>query len=153
ADAWFPDTSAVAAIAETLQAPKSALTAWLIVGSADDEEVLRPWIRERGYHAFKLKIGGKDNAADSQRTGAVYRMAKRLGCAAPRLCVDSNCANPDAASVGDYLERLRREDRDAYAALEYVEQPTGRDIGTYAYDWRPVTALKPVLLDEGLTGP
>ena len=41
----------------------------------------------------------------------------------------------------------------ANTLLWYVEQPTGRDIVEYAYDWRPVTARKPVLLDEGLTGP
>jgi L-alanine-DL-glutamate epimerase-like enolase superfamily enzyme len=154
ADAWFPEHGAVAAIAAALRSPPSALAAWLVVGTAGDLEAeLAPWVRERGYHAFKLKLSGTDNAADVARTIAVYRAARALGVAQPRLCVDSNCANPDADSVRDYLERLRVEDPETYTALEYVEQPTGRDIAAYRYDWRPVTALKPVLLDEGLTEP
>ncbi|MCC6680714.1 MAG: hypothetical protein IT445_07410, partial [Phycisphaeraceae bacterium] len=39
---------------------------------------------------------------------------------------------------------------DAYRALEMIEQPTGRDIARYAYDWHPVAARKPVMVDEGL---
>ena len=65
--------------------------------------------------------------------------------------MDTNEANPDAASVLDYLERLRSLDAEAFAALEYFEQPTARDILAHPNDWRPVTRLKPVLLDEGLT--
>jgi L-alanine-DL-glutamate epimerase-like enolase superfamily enzyme len=153
ADTWFPEHGVVAAIAATLQPPQPALTAWMVVGTAGASDAeLRAWVCERGYHAFKLKVNGRDNAIDVARTVDLYRTAKTLGVERPRLCVDSNCANPDADSVRDYLERLRATDAETYAALEYVEQPTGRDIEIYRYDWRPVTALKPVLLDEGLTG-
>ncbi|MFA9480304.1 enolase C-terminal domain-like protein [Phycisphaerales bacterium AB-hyl4] len=41
-------------------------------------------------------------------------------------------------------------DRDAYDALEMIEQPTGRDIETHAFDWSVVAARKPVMVDEGL---
>ena len=51
-----------------------------------------------------------------------------------------------------YLDALERMDPDAYAALEYLEQPTGRDIVRHAFDWHAVSARKPVLIDEGLTG-
>lgn len=151
ADPYFPEEGAAAAVARTLMPPRNALAAWLVVGSSDSEAEVAPWIRERGYRAFKLKIHGHDNAADAARTAAVYRAARACGAEAPRLCVDSNCANPDAESVRDYLERLRAADAEAFAALEYIEQPTGRDIAAHRFDWRLVTALKPVLLDEGLT--
>ena len=36
-------------------------------------------------------------------------------------------------------------------ALLFFEQPTGRDITIYRYEWHPIGAIKPVLLDEGLT--
>lgn len=52
----------------------------------------------------------------------------------------------------DYLDRLRATAPDAFDALEYLEQPTVRDIVAHSNDWRPVARLKPVLLDEGLTG-
>jgi L-alanine-DL-glutamate epimerase-like enolase superfamily enzyme len=69
----------------------------------------------------------------------------------PQLTIDSNEGNPDAASVLDYLHRLRAADANAYESLRYIEQPTGRDIRVAKYDWREVSKLKPVMLDEGLT--
>ena len=155
ADPCFPGKKACAAIQQTIRRePCSELDAWWLISAKDDlgKDVL-PWVRERGYRCFKLKILAKDNSADAARTAEVFRVVKSWGIACPRLTVDSNEGNPDAASVLDYLERLRAMEPAAFAALEYLEQPTGRDITKYAYDWRPVTRLKPVLLDEGLTSP
>lgn len=151
ADPLFPEEGALQAVRQILRPPRMTQRAWLVVGTAEPLERMQEWIRERGYHAFKLKLSGKDNAADVARTVEVFRSARTLGVAGPRLCVDSNCGNPDAASVLDYLERLQATSPEAYDALEYVEQPTGRDIATHAFDWRPVNARKPVILDEGLT--
>lgn len=152
ADGLFDGRSAVAAIRGVLQEPETQLPAWVIVGKNDDlEQDIAPWVRERGYFCFKLKIMGSDNAVDAERTRDVYRAARALGVAHPCLTIDSNEANPDAESVLDYLERLRALDRDALEALSYIEQPTGRDIEQDAFDWRAVSAMKPVVLDEGLT--
>ncbi|MCS6775283.1 MAG: enolase C-terminal domain-like protein [Chloroherpetonaceae bacterium] len=151
ADLLFPAEGASRAVQQILRPPRMAQRAWLVVGTAEPLERMQEWIRERRYHAFKLKLGGKDNATDVARTVEVFRSARAFGVATPRLCVDSNCGNPDAASVLDYLERLYVASPEAYDALEYVEQPTGRDIATHAFDWRPVNARKPVILDEGLT--
>lgn len=153
ADPYFPGSSAVEAISRMLlRPPRREFDAWLVVGKADPlEEEVAPWVRERGYRAFKLKIMGQDNAVDVARTVEVYRAVSSFGARKPRLTIDSNEANPDAVSVLDYLERLRAADEGAFAALEYVEQPTGRDITVHRHDWREVTRLKPVLLDEGLT--
>ena len=81
----------------------------------------------------------------------MYRAVRGVGVVDPALTVDSNEANPDAESVLDYLERLRAADSGAFRALKYLEQPTGRDILLHPQDWRAVTGLKPVFLDEGLT--
>jgi hypothetical protein len=70
---------------------------------------------------------------------------------APRLTVDANEASPSADSVLEYLDRLESADAGAFDALEYLEQPTSRDIHEHAFNWRPVGRRKPVLLDEGLT--
>lgn len=152
ADNYFKTKSVCQAISRTLQRPRPSLDAWWLVSIKDDlEKDVRPWVRDRGYRCFKLKILAKDAAADAARTAEVYRAVKSWGVAHPRLSVDSNEGNPDVASVLDYLQRLRAIDEGAYAALEYLEQPTGRDITLHVHDWRPVTRLKPVLLDEGLT--
>jgi L-alanine-DL-glutamate epimerase-like enolase superfamily enzyme len=151
ADAWLGGNGC-GAIRRMLQPPLKSLPAWILVGKDDDlERDMRPWVDQRGYHCFKIKIMGRDNAVDVARTIAVFRAARQFGVAAPRISVDSNEANPTAASVLEYLLRLRAEAPDAFAALQYLEQPTGRDIRKADYDWSAVSALKPVLLDEGLT--
>lgn len=154
ADHLFPSQGALAAVQQTLQhPPRSQFPAWLIVGKNDDlDQAMDAWAVQRGYRCFKLKITGIDTAQDARRTAAVYRAARRAGVAQPVLSVDSNEANPDARSVLDYLRQLQANDADAFAALAYLEQPTGRDIAEHRYDWRAVAKLKPVLLDEGLTG-
>ena len=153
ADAHFADHGAAAAIRDALRPPRKRLPAWCVVGKDDAlPDALVPWIRRRGYRRLKIKLLGSDNLQDVRRTREVFHAARRLTEREIRLTVDTNEANPDAGSVLDYLRRLRAEDSEAFAALQYLEQPTGRDITKHAYDWRPVTRLKPVMLDEGLTG-
>jgi hypothetical protein len=153
ADKYFPDGGACRAIAKIIGHPRRELPAWYVVGKCDDfDATLIPAIRHRGYRCFKLKLSGDDNDADAGHTIDVFRAATAVGAERIRLTADTNEANPSAESVLDYLLGLQSADRDAYDALEYLEQPTNRDIRQHAFDWRPVTALKPVLLDEGLTG-
>jgi L-alanine-DL-glutamate epimerase-like enolase superfamily enzyme len=152
ADPHFPGSGACAAIRECLRPPARELNAWWVVGKDDSfEDEVGPAVR-RGYRGFKLKIMGRDPAADARRIAEVHRAVVRLGASDPRLVADSNEANPDAASVRDMLERLRSMDAGAYGALDYLEQPTARDIVAHRHDWREVSRLKPVMLDEGLTG-
>lgn len=150
-DSFFSGKGACRAIHQHLQKPVTKLQAWRIVGARDILEKDLKKVIDKGYTAFKLKILGKDAAVDAARTAEVFRFARENGISQPRLSVDSNEANPDPESVVDYLERLRANDADAFAALEYLEQPTGRDIEKHAFEWKKVTSLKPVLLDEGLT--
>lgn len=151
-DGLFPRGGACTAIHRLFHTPQSRLRAWWVVGSDDDlGSDLARVVREHGYRGFKLKILGKDNGADAARTVEVYRALRGHGVDDPALTADSNEANPDAESVLDYLERLRAGDSEAFRALRYLEQPTGRDIMLHPQDWRAVARLKPVFLDEGLT--
>jgi len=150
ADKFF-EGPAYKAIDEVISKPKSKLKAWYLVCKNDDMEVLRPWVQDRGYRCFKIKILGKDNDYDVTRTVEVYRCVTELGAENVEISVDTNEANPDDASVLDYLQRLKAADGDAYNAFQYFEQPTGRDITIHKFDWREVSKLKPVMLDEGLT--
>lgn len=152
-DHLFRGKSACRAIARMLRSPVRKFDAWLVVSKDDSlESDVAPWVRKRGYRCFKIKILGQDTEADVVRTADVYSAVKSWGVRNPRIVVDSNEANPDSASVLHYLDRLQVAREDAYNALEYLEQPTGRDITFYRNDWRMVTARKPVMLDEGLTG-
>jgi L-alanine-DL-glutamate epimerase-like enolase superfamily enzyme len=117
----------------------------------DNDEDVRPWVSGRGYRGLKIKLSGRSPAEDAARTADVWRMARSFGADPVRLVVDSNEGNPDAASVAAFLKRLREIEPAAFEALRYLEQPTGRDIRSHSFDWRDVTRLKPVMLDEGLT--
>lgn len=152
ADRYFPTGGACRAIFDVIQPPQFELPAWYIVGKDDPlDRTLAPAIQKHGYRCFKLKLTGRDNQSDAVRTSEVYRAAQANGVAAPRLTVDANEANPTSDSVVDYLDRLNAVDDQAYRALEYLEQPTDRDIQRHAFDWREVARRKPVMLDEGLT--
>jgi L-alanine-DL-glutamate epimerase-like enolase superfamily enzyme len=152
ADRHFPEGGAAASISRLIQKPRRELPAWWVVGKFDNlHESLEPAVKQHGYRSLKLKITGSDPHADVARTIEVFQFAKRLLGQPPTITVDSNEANPDLASVATYLELLEALDAEAFGALAYLEQPTGRDIVVDRFDWRPVTAKKPVLLDEGLT--
>lgn len=151
-DAHFPNGRTCAAIRALLKStPASQVAATLVVGKGDTLSELSPWITERGYTCFKLKIGGTDPNEDAKRVSDVYQWARELGVSAPRLSVDANCASPDDETVRRFLDILSDTNADAFAALEYVEQPTGRDIQTNAFDWHDFSARRPVVIDEAIT--
>ena len=152
ADRWL-DGRAAECIRRLLgRPPRTSLPAWWIVGPRDElPHALAAPVRGRGIHCFKLKTMGRDPETDAARTVAVFDAARELGAAGVTLTVDSNEANPDVDSVAAYLDAVLARSAEAFDALAYLEQPTGRDIQQHAHDWRAVSARKPVLLDEGLT--
>ncbi len=152
ADKYFRDGGACRAIRAMLQPPRHTLPAWYIVSDTDQlHRELANAIRQRGYLCFKLKLTGRDDQADVSRTVDAYRAVLAAGVDKPRITVDSNEGNPTAESVLEYLQRLQATDTGAFQSLQYLEQPTSRDIHKHPHDWRAVSRLKPVLLDEGLT--
>jgi len=152
-DRWFPSTGAFRAIRDVLRPANNVFDAWYVVGASDDlDDVVREWRERRGYRAFKIKTLGKDAVADAKMTVAIHRHLAPYGNQPVRLSIDSNEANPDASSVSDYLAKVRDLDADAYRAIEYLEQPTHRDIQARPQTWHEVSKQKPVMLDEGLSG-
>ena len=58
-DSYFPESGACAAIRALLKpTPAANVAATLVVGKGDTLAELSPWITERAYHCFKLKVGG-----------------------------------------------------------------------------------------------
>lgn len=142
-----------AAISQMLQPPANALEAWWLVNAHDDlDGDFARAIRENGMRNFKIKTLAKDAAEDAARVASVFRAALRHGVAEPRLSLDSNEAHANADAVQDFLLKLREADAKAFDAVMYLEQPTSRNIQERGFDWRSVASLKPVLLDEGLSG-
>jgi L-alanine-DL-glutamate epimerase-like enolase superfamily enzyme len=117
---------------------------------------LEDWIERDGIRCFKVKLRGNDNDWDVARTAEIAEVVAatddRLGIKSKfYLSTDSNEMNPDPESVVDYLRRLQERSKPAYDALLYLEQPTERDLTVHRFDMRPVAALKPVVVDEGVT--
>jgi L-alanine-DL-glutamate epimerase-like enolase superfamily enzyme len=112
---------------------------------------LEKWIEQDGVFCLKVKLRGTDLDWDLNRTLDVFHIAReRL----PKfhLTADTNeqCTSP--AYMVELLNRLREKSRAAYDALLYVEQPTERDLTAHRFDMRELAALKPVIIDESLTG-
>lgn len=113
---------------------------------------LASWIRRDGLTVFKLKVRGQDPAVDAQRLVAVYRTAVEAGVspANVHLSLDPNeaCAHPDF--LLELFERVAHDCPAALAALDYIEQPTARDLRSYTFTLHQVAQHKPVIIDESL---
>ena len=148
---------------------RETLDAWLVVGTNDAlREADAPdlgdglpasvegWIARCGYRRFKLKTKGANPQAEAEWVGEVYReivtILEQLGLEGTmRYEVDANegCEGPWV--VTEFLDALEALDAEAYAALDYLEQPTERDLGANRWEMAPVARRKPVLADEGIT--
>lgn len=113
---------------------------------------LTSWVQRDGLCSFKIKSQGQDPLIDAQRIAAVYDAAWAATQTRQRihLSVDPNEGCPDAAFLLQMLDALAQDAPDAYAALDYIEQPTGRDLDSYTFTLHEVAARKPVILDESL---
>lgn len=114
------------------------------------------WILRDGVSAFKLKTRGQDPAEDAARVVETYRSAyaalthRGLDGRRLRLSVDPNEGCPDPAILLEMLDRLAQDAPDALASLDYIEQPTGRDLSAYDFTLHDVARRVPVIIDESL---
>ncbi len=113
---------------------------------------LASWIKRDGINAFKVKSRGQDPLADARRLSAIYTTALAAGLAPSQihLSIDPNeaCASPDY--LLEMLDWMAVEAPAALAALDYIEQPTARDLSTYSFTLHQVAQRKPVIIDESL---
>ena len=123
----------------------------------DGEPVsLDEWIARDGVFCLKVKLRGTDLDWDVERTLAVFRIGKeelaQRGQHALHLTADTNeqCDSPEY--LIEYCARLQAASPECFDRLLYLEQPTDRDLETHHHDMRELAQLKPVILDESLTG-
>lgn len=110
---------------------------------------LATWTRQDGLSVFKIKTQGRDPEVDARRCAEVFATVQSVAGATPvALSVDPNEACPDAAFLLTMLDCLERTAPAAYAALDYIEQPTARDLAGYDFTLHDVAARKPVIIDE-----
>jgi L-alanine-DL-glutamate epimerase-like enolase superfamily enzyme len=153
----------------TLREPKPRMPLYHLVGALDPltdvdvkkkvgdglPETLGQWITYNGLTHMKVKLSGDDFAWDVDRVLAVDKVAtpiqEKRGCQTWFYSLDFNekCANVDY--VIEFLKKIREQAPAAFDRVQYVEQPTSRDMKSHPEQkMHQAAELKPVVIDEGL---
>jgi len=153
----------------TSRAPKPSMPLYHLVGALDPltdadiptriddglPETLPEWIVADGLTHLKIKLAGDDLAWDVDRVASVERVAAGAqaarGCEAWCYSADFNekCANVDY--VLEFLAQVGEKSPNALRRLQYIEQPTHRDLRANPENrMHKAAAIKPVVIDESL---
>ncbi|MBZ5581174.1 MAG: hypothetical protein LAQ30_03030 [Acidobacteriia bacterium] len=120
-------------------------------------ETLEEWIPYNGVVAIKIKLNGNDLGWDVERVASIDRVTvaaqARRGVREWLYCLDFNERCPNVQYLLDFERGVRTRAASAFGRVQYIEQPTARDL---AADRRntmfEAARLKPVVIDESLTG-
>jgi len=116
-------------------------------------ETLPDWIKFNGLHHIKIKLQGDDLNWDIERTVGIDRIAQETRPEIPwRYCVDFNERCPNVAYLLEYLRKVKEKTPRGFERIEYIEQPTQRDLKKdRANVMHEAAKLRPVVIDESLT--
>jgi L-alanine-DL-glutamate epimerase-like enolase superfamily enzyme len=150
--------------------PKERLPIYHLVGAADPitesditkrigdglPETLPEWIRFNGLTHLKIKMQGDDLPWDIDRVlkvdRAVVETQQRLGASERRYSLDFNEMCPNVDYLIEFLRQVREKAPVAFDAIQYIEQPTKRDLkADRANVMHEAAKLRPVVIDESLT--
>jgi len=121
-------------------------------------ETLPEWIRFNGLRRIKIKLAGNDLPWDLDRVTSIHRATsetqQKLGVTDWFLSLDFNEKCPNVGYVLEFIKKLDETAPGALAHIQYIEQPTARDLSAHPdFDMHQAARLKPVVIDESLTGP
>jgi L-alanine-DL-glutamate epimerase-like enolase superfamily enzyme len=152
----------------TLRKPKDKLPLYHLVGALDpltDAEVkthigdglpesLAAWIKADGLTHLKIKLAGDNLDWDIDRVLAIDKVAAEANAArgvkAWFYSCDFNEKCPNASYVVDFLTRIKKKNAAAYDRIQYIEQPTHRDLKAHPEKMHDAAKLKPIVIDESL---
>ncbi len=153
----------------TLRDPKPSMPLYHLVGALDPltdadlaapvndglPETLGQWILADGLTHLKIKLAGDDLAWDVARVAGVEQVAAetqpRRGCQQWFYSLDFNekCASVDY--VLEFLRQLQEKSPAALSRVQYIEQPTHRDLRSNPENrMHEAAKIKPVVIDESL---
>jgi L-alanine-DL-glutamate epimerase-like enolase superfamily enzyme len=118
-------------------------------------ETLPEWIRANGLTHIKIKLNGSDLAWDVERVIRVDRVAtetqRARGVTSWVYSLDFNERCPNVAYLLEFLSTIRTRTPDGFARIQYIEQPTARDLranpGNVMHE---AAKIKPIVVDESL---
>lgn len=164
-----PDFAGEYLDAYTSRSPQARMPLYHLVGALDPlteadiekriddglPETLPEWIAADGLTHLKIKLNGDNLDWDVDRVAAVERVAteaqKTRGCEQWHYSLDFNerCAN--VQYLLDFLAKVEERSPSALNRVQYIEQPTHRDLTREPrQDMHPVAKIKPVVIDESL---
>ena len=119
-------------------------------------ETLPEWIRRDGLSHLKLKLNGNNLEADLDRVVKIDRVTaetqRERGVSQWAYCLDFNEQCPNVEYLLEFLRRLREQTPSGYDKIQYVEQPTARDLAANRSNvMHKAARLRPVVIDESLT--
>jgi L-alanine-DL-glutamate epimerase-like enolase superfamily enzyme len=150
--------------------PKPYLPLYHLVGAVDPildadikkrvndglPETLPEWIQYNGLTHLKIKLNGDDLAWDIDRVLRVDRVASETQRPRGRTTwfysLDFNEKCPNVEYLIAFLHHLQEKTPEGFARIQYVEQPTARDLKAHRANVMHAAArLKPIVIDESLT--
>jgi L-alanine-DL-glutamate epimerase-like enolase superfamily enzyme len=153
----------------TLRTPKPRMPLYHLVGALDVlsavdltakvndglPETLGEWITADGLTHLKIKLAGDNLKWDIERVVAVEEVSALAqaarGCTSWNYSLDFNekCASVDY--ILEFLARVKERSPAAFERVQYIEQPTHRDLRAHPENRMHAAAkIKPVVIDESL---
>ncbi|MBW3543672.1 MAG: hypothetical protein KY476_25760, partial [Planctomycetes bacterium] len=153
----------------TLRQPKERLPLYHLVGALDPltdadvskrigdglPETLAAWIAADGLTHLKIKLAGDNLDWDVDRVLAVERVAAEVQARRKverwfySCDFNEKCANVDY--VLEFLDRIQARSPAAYDRIQYIEQPTHRDLEAHPENrMHEAAKRKPIVIDESL---
>jgi L-alanine-DL-glutamate epimerase-like enolase superfamily enzyme len=107
------------------------------------------WIAN-GLTHLKIKLNGDDRNWDLNRAIRVHEAAVKAAKTAV-YSLDFNEKCPNVAYLIDFLHDLKARSAEAYSRIQYIEQPTARDLKANPQNVvHEAAKLVPVVIDESL---
>jgi len=153
----------------TLREPKPRMPLYHLVGALDPltdadvetriddglPETLAEWVAADGLTHLKIKLAGDDLEWDVDRVGSVERVTAQAqaarGCTTWHYSADFNEKCPHVEYVLEFLAKVGERSPEALERLQYIEQPTHRDLKANPENrMHRAARIKPVVIDESL---
>jgi L-alanine-DL-glutamate epimerase-like enolase superfamily enzyme len=119
-------------------------------------ETLPEWIRYNGLRNIKIKLAGNDLNWDLERVVHIDKATtetqneRRVTSWVYSLDFNEQC--PNVGYLLDFLRRLKERTPAGFDRIQYVEQPTARDLKANRSNvMHEAAKLRPVVIDESLT--
>ena len=153
----------------TLRTPREKVPNYILAGSTDPlspadvsqpigdglPEHLSDWILHSGATHIMIKMLGDNLDWDVNRVLAVNKVTEeaqaKRGCTKWFYCVDFNEKCENVQYLLDFFERVKQSSPTAFERIEFVEQPTHRDLKTFSNNpLHAASKIKPILADESI---